>query len=265
MGVVVAVVAAMVTTLAAADPRTGLDRARQLYNQQQFDAAIAAADEAGRIPAIADNANLIAARALLERFRASGDEGDLLKARIRLRSVNPARFTPRERIEFIMGLGEALYLENTAGAAAAMFETALVARDALPAEARDRVLDWWASALDQGAKARPEIERQAVYERVRRRMADELTANPASTSASYWSAAAARAQGDLPAAWDAAQAGWVRASFAGERGATLRRDLDELVLRAIVPERSRMLAQPPDGLAAEWERFKDRWAADRKP
>ena len=85
------------------------------------------------------------------------------------------------------------------------------------------------------------------------------------SGASYWAAAAARAQGDLQAAWDAAQAGWLRASLAGARGATLRRDLDALVLRGIVPEQSRMLAQPPDNLTIEWERFKDRWAVDRKP
>jgi hypothetical protein len=255
----------MVVTLSAAEPRDGLDRARQLYNQGQFEAAIAAADAARRVPTLADSADLITARALLERFRRSGAQEDLLKARIRLRGVNPARFSARERVELVVGLGQTLYFENAPGAAAAMFESALVSREALPADARDRVLDWWASALDQGARTRPEFERQTVYERLRARMADELTANPASASASYWAAAAARAQGDLQAAWDAAQAGWVRASLAGERSAGLRRDLDELVLRAIVPERSRLLAQPPDGLTAEWERFKDRWVVERKP
>jgi hypothetical protein len=42
----------------------------------------------------------------------------------------------------------------------------------------------------------------------------------------------------------------------------LRADLDRLVLRAIVPERARALAQPPEALRLEWERFKDKWKKD---
>ena len=39
----------------------------------------------------------------------------------------------------------------------------------------------------------------------------------------------------------------------------IREDLDRLVHRAIIPERARLLGQPPDGLRLEWNRFKDRW------
>jgi len=60
-------------------------------------------------------------------------------------------------------------------------------------------------------------------------------------------------------AWDAAQAGWVRARLAIDKGETLRADLDRLVLQAIVPDRARATAQPPDLLRAEWERFKESW------
>jgi hypothetical protein len=63
----------------------------------------------------------------------------------------------------------------------------------------------------------------------------------------------------LHSAWDAAQAGWVRAPLAPDHGAELRGDLDELVQRAIIPERARILAQPPETLRLEWERFKERW------
>ena len=90
-------------------------------------------------------------------------------------------------------------------------------------------------------------------------MRDELTARPGSAAAAYWLAAAARAQGDLQAAWDAAEAGWVRASLATDRGAALRADLDRLMLVAIVPERARALAQPEDTLLLDWENFKERW------
>ena len=101
-------------------------------------------------------------------------------------------------------------------------------RDGLTGEARERVLDWWASAIDREAKPRPDIERQGVYQRIRTRMDEELATHPGSGAAAYWIAAAARAQGDLQAAWDAAQAGWVRARLGSDKGAALRSDLDRL-------------------------------------
>ena len=51
----------------------------------------------------------------------------------------------------------------------------------------------------------------------------------------------------------------MRASLARDRGAALRGDLDRLVQNAIIPERSRALAQPPDVLRTEWEEFKGKW------
>jgi hypothetical protein len=90
-------------------------------------------------------------------------------------------------------------------------------------------------------------------------MKDEVGNRPASVAAAYWLAAAARGQGDVQAAWDAAQAGWVRAPLASG-GAALRADLDRLVLRGLVPDRARVLALPPEALRLEWERFKERWA-----
>lgn len=251
------------TPVSAADRKDPLDRARQLYNQGEFDAAIVAADEARRLPDRADSADLIAARAYLERSRATLSADDLAKARERLLRINPQKFTSRERIELLVGYGEALYFDDAVGAAAAIFESVVStsgkASGELTVDARERVLDWWASALERDAKPRAEIERRAVYQRIRDRMNDELATNPASATASYWSAAAARGQGDLQGAWDAAAAGWVRSPLAAGRAALLREDLDQLVNRAIVPERARILGQPPETLLADWERFKERW------
>ena len=67
-------------------------------------------------------------------------------------------------------------------------------------DARERVLDWWASAIDRDSRTRAEIDRQAPYQRVRDRMLQEIAVRPGSTAASYWLAAAARGQGDWPAA-----------------------------------------------------------------
>jgi hypothetical protein len=248
----------------AADSKDPLERARSLYNQHQFEAAVTAADEARKLPQQANGADLIAARAFLERFRQSSSSEDLVRARARLRAINPERFSLRERVEFIVGLGEALYFEGSSGAAAAVFESVLVSGSDLSNEARERVLDWWASALDQDARPRPDIERQSVYQRVRDRMTLELAANPTSGAAPYWTAAAARGQGDLQAAWDAAQAAWVRAPLTRDRGITLRHDLDVLVEKAIIPERARILARPPESLMVEWEAFKAMWTQDRQ-
>jgi hypothetical protein len=241
---------------AADDP---LARARLLYNQRQFLAAVNAAEQARLTPARADAADLIAARAYIERFRESAASDDLTNARDRLRRLNPQRLGPRERVEYVVGLGETLFFDGAFGAAANILDTVLRGRDALAGDARDRLLDWWATAIDRETRPRPDIERQGAYQRIRARMDEELASRPASGAAAYWLAAAARAQGDVQSAWEAAQAGWVRATLAADRGTALRADLDRLVLGAIVPDRAKATAQTPEMLRAEWERFKERW------
>jgi hypothetical protein len=259
VGWALALLFALVAEARAADERDPLALARVLYNQRKFEAAVAAANQARLMPARADSADLIAARAYLERFRESSVADDLTSARERLRRVDPQRFGPHERVELIVGLGEALYFDGSYGAAADVFDSVLVGAGALTADDRERAIDWWASALDRDARPRTEVERQAVYQRVRDRMSAELATAPASTAAVYWLSAAARGQGDVQGAWDAAEAGWVRAPLASERGAVLRADLDRLVVRALVPERARALGQPAELLRQEWERFKERW------
>lgn len=251
------VLATMAPAASAADDP--LARARLLYNQRQFEAAVNAAEQARTLPARADAADLIAARAYLERFRNSATSDDLTNARDRLRRLNPQRFNMRERGEYVVGLGETLFFDGAFGASATVFDSVLQSPEGLAIDGRERLLDWWATAVDREAKPRPDIERQGAYQRIRTRMEDEVATHPTSGVAAYWLAAAARAQGDLQSAWDAAQAGWVRAPLAPDRGAALRADLDHLVLHAIVPDRAKATAQPPEILRAEWERFKERW------
>jgi hypothetical protein len=241
---------------AADDP---LARARLLYNQRQFVDAINAAEQARHLATRADSADLIAARAYLERYRESSASDDLTNARDRLRRLDPQRLIPRERTEYVVGLGETLYFDQSYGAAAAVFDSVLQSGDLMLAGSRDRVLDWWAEALEHDAKPRPEMDRRAVYQRIRERMQEELAYQSSSTAAAYWLAAAARGHGDLQAAWDAAQAAWVRAPLAADKGAALRADVDRLVTLAIIPDRAKTSAQPPQTFQQEWERFKDRW------
>lgn len=245
---------------AAADSKDPLVRARLLYNQRQFEASISAADEARRKPERADSADLIAARAFLERYRESAAAEDLTSARDRLRRIDPNRLGARERTELVVGLGEALFFDDSAGAAAGVFESVLSSSGPLDADSRERVLDWWASALDHDARTGADSERSGIYQRIRERMLQEVGTNPSSGTALYWLSAAAWGQGDHQAAWDAARAGWVRAPLASDRGAALRGDLDRLVQRAIIPERARALAQTTETLETEWESFKEKWS-----
>ena len=263
MGRLVRVIAAAACAAELAAPVAAADdllaRARQLYNQQQYEAAVNAAEQARLTPARADAADLIAARAYLERFRASQASDDLTNARIRLRRLDPVRLEPRERIEYLVGLGEALYFDDGYGAAADVFDSVLRGPDGIGSDQRERVLDWWADALDHDARPRPDIDRQTIYRRVRARMDEELALRPGNGVAAYWYAAAARAQGDLQAAWDAAEAAWVRAPLASDGGERLRRDLDVLMQNGVIPERAKANGVPPQRLQTEWDQFKERW------
>jgi len=241
---------------AADDP---LVRARTLYNQRQFEAALVAAQQARLVPSQAAAADLVAARAYLERYRENAAAEDLAGARERLRRIDPQRFPPRERTEYIVGLGETLYFDGSFGGAASVFESVLMGGDLLDGDARERVLDWWATAIDRDARLRAEADRPAEYRRIRARTEDELATHPSSGAAAYWVAAAARSQGDARAAWAAAQAGWVRSPLAGDRGTALRADLDRLVLVAVVPDLAKATAQSPDALRTQWEQFKENW------
>jgi hypothetical protein len=255
---VVAMAGALILWPTLAHAQDPLARARQLYNDRRFEAAALAAEEA-RSPERTDVVDLIVARSYLERYRESTSETDLTTARERLRRINPARLNEAERTEYLVGLGEDLFLEGASGAAANIFDTLFESPAPLTAGARERVLDWWATALDRDARPRADIDRQPLYQKIRDRMRDELAQNPGSAVASYWLSAAACGQGDYQAAWDAAMAGWVRSAFADDQGVALRAELDALVQRMVVPQRARVLAQPPEQLLQEWEAFKTRW------
>ena len=260
------VAALVIATLGSIGAGQGdaLSRARQFYNHQQYDAAIGAATEARLTPKFADAATLVLARAHLERFRQSANPADLTAARDALQQIHPAVLAPPYRVELIIGLGESLYLDDRAGAAAEEFELALPGVDATNPNARERVLDWWATALDRQAQLGPESERRPLYARIVNRMEEELRRDAGSAAASYWLVAGARGSGDLERAWGTAIAGWVRASMAGDRRVALRADLDRIV-QAIIPERARQTSSSTDvaqaiaAMRGEWETLKQSW------
>jgi hypothetical protein len=261
-----AVVLILLLLLPVALPaQDALGEARRLYNAAQFEAAERAARTALQQPTTANSARLILGRIHLERFRQTPSDLSLADARQLLREVDPTVLDTRERLELTIGLAETLFLEDRFGAAAALFAPVLETSLTLGPAAHERVLDWWATAVDRHAQGRPMEERPAIYAAVVERMNDELARDLGSAPAGYWLVAAARGSGDLETAWSAATAGWVRAALARDRGVALRGDLDRLVVHALIPERAARLS-PKDpslaltGLLSDWEAFKGQWA-----
>lgn len=261
-----ALCAVLVVTLAssAAAQRADLARARSLYNQRQFDAAIEAATVAQKLPATMDAATVVLARAHLERYRERANPDDLSAARVALGTVRVSNLDTRDGVDLLMALGEALFFEDDYGAAAALFESGIDGAVAQGSQTGEAMLDWWGSAMERYADALERSARKPLFERLRERMARELSRNPASAAAAYWIVVGTRGAGDALGAWDAAIAGWVRARLAGARSAALRADLDKLMLEGIIPDRIRAMAadkraQAESDLRADWAVVKERW------
>jgi hypothetical protein len=257
------------STAHAAGPRELLARARQLYNAGQYDEAIEAARGAAAAPDLVDRARIVLSRASLERFRRSMDPADLSTARETLAQIKTTDLGPDDRLDLIIATGELLYFDDKPGAAAEQFDVALGRIDPKRPEARELILDWWASALDRQAQVVSASEARAIEMRIVSRMEEELQRAEDSRVASYWLVAATRAAGDVERAWSAAIAAWVRAAQAGPKGAALQADLDRLVIQVVIPERARQLAANNSDAAAasaaamrkEWDLLKQAWVA----
>jgi hypothetical protein len=257
-----AIAVAALLSLGAA-PQNPLVRARQLYNQEQYDGAIAAAGDARSRADLADAAAVVLGRALLERYRSASDAADLAAARESLVAVDTSRLVARDRLELLIGLGELLYFEGHYGAAAELFDAALGGTDAGDDVNRERVLDWWAMSLDHEAQASPDIERRRIYARMLERVEAAAAGEQPSAAAMYWVAAAAAGRDDFGRAWHAAIAAWVRAPMAAGSRASLRADLERLVQQVIIPGRAvtrASAADPKQTIAAmqsEWNAIKE--------
>ena len=175
-----AIVALSGTLAASVDP---LAEARRLYNLGQYENAARLARHAIKVPATAESAKLVLGRIHLEQYRQSAEPEDLAKARETLRAVNPQGLDRRERAELMIGQGEALYLEDRFGPAVEVFERALDNGEPLGPGARDRLLDWWATAIDRLALTRPRDQREPVYAQIVTRMEKEIATDPAAAPA----------------------------------------------------------------------------------
>ncbi len=246
-----------------------LARARQYYNEQKLDLAIQAAMEARRVPALANAAAVVLARAYLERFDKTRVASDLADAREALKGVNEWLLAPRDQVEFLVGLGQSFYLEGCLdgcyAAAAEQFEQALARADDLDPPTRELLFEWWAVTLDRRAQFSPFAARGPIYARILARAEREIARPRPLAAALYWLAAAARGADDLERAWGASLSGWARARFLGPPGVQLRADLDRFVTLVLLPERARQLAAGGDaraalaGLEEQWDDWKGKW------
>lgn len=266
VGLVVAMLASMAQTPLPEDPLT---RAHRAYNAGQYDAAIAAAREARKQPAKASAADVVLARALLDRYRATSMTSDLDEARAVLAEVEPAELGPRDHVAFLVGLGLALYHDGCdAGCfntAAEFFGQALDRMTTPEMGDRELVFGWWANSLDRHALYGLEADQQAAYRRILERAERERSDYPQSASAAYWVAAASQGAGDLDRAWSAASSAWISARYQGARGQKLRADLDYLVESVILPDRARTQTTDGDAKPAlanmlkQWQDLKARY------
>ena len=170
----------------AAAQRADLARARTLYNERQFDAAIEAATVAQKQPATADPATVVLGRAHLERYRERANPDDLSAARVALGTVRVSNLDPRDHVDFLMALGEALFFEDDYGAAATLFESGIDRAIAQGVETGESMLEWWGSAVERHADALDRDGRINAFRRLRERMARELARDPGSAAAAYF-------------------------------------------------------------------------------
>jgi hypothetical protein len=171
---------------------------------------------------------------------------------------------PQDRVELLMGLGEALYFDDAFAAASWLFEAALATPSLHPAAGRERLFDWWASAVDRHAQSLASEFRSEVYARLLDGALAELRRPSLTPTALYRQVAALGALGRAADAYDAAQAAWIRAGFTADGAGGVRADLDRLVREGVIPDRSRGAAVTDAGdlagvLRADWERFKTAW------
>jgi hypothetical protein len=240
-------------------------QARALYNMADFAGAIDAAAVALGDSASAPGASLVMARAHLERYRITLNPTDLSSARAALGAIRVAQLKPRDQLDLLVGLGQALYLGETFGAAAELFDVALSRRSELDERDQLKLLDWWATATDREAWKRPADQRIVLLDKVYERVAEEVRRDPGNPVANFWLAASARGMGDLSRAWDAAIAAWVRAPLRAETALVLRADIDRLVTEVLVPElaRARSGADTTEAVAtellADWNALKAQW------
>lgn len=258
--------AGQTVAMAGQEAQQGVADARRLYNEGRYDEAIAAANatwQASRSHAAA----VVLARSRLEKFRAGGRESDLEAAHDSLQRIDPRSLSAMERAEWELGIAAELYLRDDFGPAAEILDR-LLREDTVMGTDRDRLVDWWASAVDRTAHGLSRRDRVRLYDQLTQRLDVELARHSTSTAATYWLVAATRGAGDVQRAWNLAVAGWIRA---GHANAGLRTDLDRLVLQGVIPDLavSRARRAPTDGvaielmaqLADEWESVKARWAS----
>ena len=157
--------------------------ARELYNAGRVDEAIEQAEAAWVATASAE-AGLVLARAKLDRFSRLESGSDLSVARQLLDRIDVTTLLPAQRLDWEVGVATGLFLAGRGGPSGVMFER-LLDHPLLEGAERDRVLNWWATAVDRVGRDQLPDQRSGTYDKMARRLErrgvnrDGLTRQPA--------------------------------------------------------------------------------------
>ena len=121
--------------------------ARELYNAGRVDEAAEQA-EADWVATASAEAGLVLARAKLDRFSRLESGSDLSDARQLLDRIDVTTLLPAQKLDWEVGVATGLFLAGRAGPSGVMFER-LLDHPLLEGAERDRVLNWWATAVDR--------------------------------------------------------------------------------------------------------------------
>ena len=182
-----------------------LANARKLYNLGQYDRALDAAREAEASPTTvvvgASGDRTDSARALSSDGRARRSRR---RPRVACATSTPGRSTCANASSCRSASPRCCISTIGSAPLPSCSTRSWIRRRCSEPEGHERALDWWASALDRYAQRQLPEDRGAVYERIIRRMEEEVRRDASSTAASYWLVAATRGAGDLDRSWAAA-------------------------------------------------------------
>jgi hypothetical protein len=160
--------------------------ARKLYNQELYELAIRAATEARQAGDAVDEASLIFAPRPSRTLPPDPRRAQPQRGAVRRCAPSMPRSCRRGRRRSSHSpWANTCFWPTSSVRPAELFDSTSARVDDLGPAARDRVLDWWATAMDREAQE-DSAHRAGLYQRIIERMEDELRQQPGSTAAGYW-------------------------------------------------------------------------------
>ena len=149
-----------------------------------------------------------------------------------------ASLSPRDQVDLLIGLGQALYFGEVYGAGRGSLRHGAREGHAAERARSDRCCSTGGPPRSTARRScGPSIAARRSTQRIGERMDRELHDDPSNARRQLLAVIAARGAGDLDLAWSAAISGWVRSTLNPATTEQLRADLDRVVGQALIPER----------------------------